>query len=144
VNAEVKARWISALRSGEFPQSTGSLRNTDGLCCLGVLCEIAEQDQVIIRREPRPGYSRFVYLSKVDDGNEETTVLPNAVVDWSGVEGYNPVFAIDTADFPHYVIEDHEVPVEPGSTKYNTSLATLNDDKKFTFDQIADVIEKYL
>lgn len=39
--AEVKERWISALRSGDYQQAFGALHNRDGaMCCLGVLCDV--------------------------------------------------------------------------------------------------------
>lgn len=33
-------RWVEALRSGEYQQTTMSLRNGDKFCCLGVLCDL--------------------------------------------------------------------------------------------------------
>lgn len=40
-NPEIKAKWVAALRSGEYPQCTGALTNgIGGYCCLGVLREI--------------------------------------------------------------------------------------------------------
>lgn len=44
MNQEIKAKWVAALRSGEYAQSTGSLRGPEGFCCLGVLCEISKQE----------------------------------------------------------------------------------------------------
>jgi hypothetical protein len=41
MDAELKARWLQALRSGEYVQDSGSLRTSNGYCCLGVLCEVA-------------------------------------------------------------------------------------------------------
>lgn len=40
MNPELKAMWIAALRSGEFDQGRGKLRNDNGYCCLGVLAVI--------------------------------------------------------------------------------------------------------
>lgn len=44
---DVKAEWVEALRSGDYPQTTGMLRNTDkgvvGYCCLGVLCDLYQK-----------------------------------------------------------------------------------------------------
>ena len=40
MNAEVKARWIKALRSGRYSQVAGVLHNEEGYCCLGVLCRV--------------------------------------------------------------------------------------------------------
>ena len=36
MDAQVQAAWINDLRSGAFPQCTGTLHNQDGYCCLGV------------------------------------------------------------------------------------------------------------
>ncbi len=40
MNQEIKARWVSALRSGEYKQSRGKLKSIDGFCVLGVLCDL--------------------------------------------------------------------------------------------------------
>jgi hypothetical protein len=38
----LKANWCKALRSGEYVQGQGTLRNDAGqYCCLGVLCVVA-------------------------------------------------------------------------------------------------------
>ena len=38
---ELKQKWIDALRSGEYPQTVGTLCNVNGFCCLGVLEYVA-------------------------------------------------------------------------------------------------------
>lgn len=43
---ELKARWVEALRSGEYKQGKGALKGQDHCgtmryCCLGVLAEVA-------------------------------------------------------------------------------------------------------
>jgi hypothetical protein len=38
----IKKRWVEALRSGNYKQTTGALRKDDGFCCLGVLCDIVD------------------------------------------------------------------------------------------------------
>lgn len=41
MNAEIKAKWLEALRSGKYRQGTEYLRTADDkFCCLGVLCDI--------------------------------------------------------------------------------------------------------
>ena len=37
-----KAKWLTALRSGDYTQTTGNLRTEQGHCCLGVLCDIVD------------------------------------------------------------------------------------------------------
>jgi hypothetical protein len=40
MNAKLKTKWLKALRSGKFKQTTGQLRNRGAMCCLGVLAHI--------------------------------------------------------------------------------------------------------
>lgn len=37
---DLKIAWIAALRSGEYKQTRNALKNDEGHCCLGVLCEV--------------------------------------------------------------------------------------------------------
>lgn len=37
---EIKEKWIDALRSGEYSQTSRSLRDKNGYCCLGVLARV--------------------------------------------------------------------------------------------------------
>jgi hypothetical protein len=41
MDAQLKKKWIDALRSGEYPQARGALTDGEGFCCLGVLCKIS-------------------------------------------------------------------------------------------------------
>ena len=57
MNKEVKEKWLEALRSGEYKQGRGALRNKDDeYCCLGVLCDVVKG-------------SDGVQMSWADDGN---------------------------------------------------------------------------
>lgn len=40
MNKEIKVKWIEALRSGVYKQTKSALKNAEGYCCLGVLCEV--------------------------------------------------------------------------------------------------------
>lgn len=44
MDADLKARWVAALRSGKYQQGVGRLFNKhEGTyCCLGVLCAVAK------------------------------------------------------------------------------------------------------
>lgn len=41
---EVLRLWVDALRSGKYRQTEGGLRDAQGYCCLGVLCDLARKD----------------------------------------------------------------------------------------------------
>ncbi len=40
MDANLKAKWVTALRSGKYLQTQGSLYKENKYCCLGVLCEV--------------------------------------------------------------------------------------------------------
>jgi hypothetical protein len=40
MDAEIKRKWVEALRSGEYRQSRSLLRRGNAFCCLGVLCDL--------------------------------------------------------------------------------------------------------
>lgn len=45
MDANLKVKWLKALRSGEIQQARFSLRREHGsMCCLGVLCKVAGID----------------------------------------------------------------------------------------------------
>lgn len=75
MNPELKAKWIAALRSGEYEQTTGALcriGEDDGkprYCCLGVLLEVlgVPSEQIELRRayQDEDGfYNRWGALSE--------------------------------------------------------------------------------
>jgi hypothetical protein len=46
MDAELKSKWLTALRNGQYAQGRNFLRRnsdgTDGFCCLGVLCDLVD------------------------------------------------------------------------------------------------------
>lgn len=81
MNEEIKAKWVAALRSGEYKQTTGVLRTKDHFCCLGVLCELAAKEGIIKCKLDTDGY--FYY-------DDEKSVLPQSIVDWADTDDSNP------------------------------------------------------
>ncbi len=57
--------WLAALESGEYKQGAGQLKDKNGYCCLGVLCEVAKAEGVIQSYKP------------------DSAVPPSEVVDWA-------------------------------------------------------------
>lgn len=139
MNKEIKERWIAALRSGEYSQSSGYLSTDEGYCCLGVLCEIALQDQVVIKTKDSSIDEHFVYTSKIDPVDRDTGVLPLAVVAWSGMPNRNPNITSTKEEVSPNIFSEF-------GNEYNEVTATLAgfNDNGATFEQIADLIEKYL
>jgi hypothetical protein len=76
MNKAVKAKWIVALRSGQYKQTKNMLRKNDSFCCLGVLCNLHAQEHPEIAAKEDEKYS---YL-----GNTET--LPKQVMKWADLK----------------------------------------------------------
>jgi len=124
-NREAHDLWVEALRDTDtYPQAKGALHNEDGYCCLGVLCEVAIKAGVQIEHSPvnlNPGLWSY-------DGNVEH--LPDAVVQWAGLDTNNPVVIVEE--------EDEQV------VEVERELVMLNDDFVWSFPKIADVIDAQL
>ena len=115
MNTEIKAKWVAALRSGEYKQGKNRLRNKDNnFCCLGVLCNLhAQAHPEIAAKQTDP----CQYM-------DEAGMPHDSVFIWAGM-GVNKV---------------HRT-VEIGG--YAASLAQHNDSGR-TFAEIADAIEAQL
>lgn len=113
MNAEVKIKWLAALRSGEYKQGTGTLRRSDDTyCCLGVLCDIHSKET----QQPWVKDSASFY-----DYMGFSAGLCDTVKTWAELNYHNPTI-IDSKERAH-------------------SLAGLND-QGGTFKEIANLIEE--
>lgn len=76
---EIKAMWVEALRSGKYPQTQQTLKNSEGFCCLGVLCDLASEEKIgeWVYRSDGPGYFAFVCRSDTRSGTP-----PQDVMEW--------------------------------------------------------------
>lgn len=124
----IKAQWVAALRSGEYKQQQGALHDKplepgqpERFCCLGVLCDLAYKAGAVSRQE---GNERYSYGELLYGG-----ILPPEVVQWAKL--------IDDQDLDGAL--DPLVALDVGYRTHN--LTTLNDDKEWNFNQIADAIE---
>jgi hypothetical protein len=124
MNPEVKRAWVAALRSGEYQQGTGCLRSKDDkFCCLGVLTDLAVRAGIAGPGRLSDGSYRYVFSmgSKVDPSLTVVGVLPHPVVDWAGLSSSD-------GRLPHS----------------DRALWGLNDQDRYTFAQLADIIEREL
>lgn len=137
MNQDIKKEWIKALRSGKYKQTTAALKNKQGLCCLGVLCEIFSEEKDIpwSWEDEENDDASFIY---------ETGILPVEVLDWAGLPREVPV-----GNFTHcnnqVIIPGR---IHPDTGVEQISLTMLNDgcagQSKHNFNEIADIIEKEL
>lgn len=72
-------KWVDALRSGKYQQTQSVLHDSDGHCCLGVLCDVAINNglkTLTWHGGYREGYSCNGYES----------VLPPEAMKWVGLK----------------------------------------------------------
>jgi len=127
MKADIKTKWVAALRSGEYEQTEGVLRNGNGYCCLGVLCDIYSKET---------GVEWFVpndYGDCTIHGHDGT--LPVEVRLWAAIPHDVGAFVAVSKSYDEgeKTIVDHSL-----------SLTELNDSWSYNFHQIADVIEQQL
>ena len=128
MNPEIKAKWIEALRSGDYQQGGGRLRGgNDQFCCLGVLCDIAANSEGVDVRVTQVELDQPCDCEMCEKGpdylyNGCDGYLPIEVVNWSGLGYVNPEVTVG------------------GDRR---TLSYLNDGG-YTFGQIAELIEEQL
>lgn len=80
MKAELKARWLTALRSGTYVQAREHLHTPEGFCCLGVLCDVAGAEWKknvfgnMIPRWPGGVSMGFFALNKPEDFGLTSTI----------------------------------------------------------------------
>lgn len=109
----LRDRWIKALRSGRYKQTTGQLGAVDTqtgkpcYCCLGVLAKVAACEKIIDTPKLSDGE---MYLPEGDSARND--------------------------ELPAHI--RREVGLTP---KQHKRLIELNDDRGYSFREIADYIE---
>lgn len=122
MNKDPKAKWLAALRSGEYKQVKGVLKSPDGcFCCLGVLTDVYAQEHGL------------EFTDSVDDSLNYNGLLSEPVAKWAGLTECSPevVATVTTANGTKLRGEKRGLPL-------------LNDHYDFDFNQIADLIEAQL
>ena len=71
-------KWVAALRSGEFEQAQGRLKDGDAYCCLGVACELYIRETGVGSWDERSSFLN-------GDGRAYSAVLPDELQTWLGV-----------------------------------------------------------
>lgn len=121
MNPYWKEKWLQALRSGEYEQGVDKLLDQGKYCCLGVLCDIvADEDSKV-------EWSDNMFIIAPDEDTDDyeycEELLHPYVRDIAELEDDNPLIELE------------------GNRK---TLTYLNDKKRFTFKEIADIIEEQL
>ena len=127
MDPNIKTLWVNALRSGQYKQISGTLcrevNDTPCFCALGVLCEVHR-----VFHLNRHGLEIFSWTYYWEGTRHDWkrlylgagSALPETVREWAGLSAYDP-----------------SVRWEEGVS----SIVDLNDERKFSFNDIADLIE---
>lgn len=126
--AERRNLLVQALRSGTYKQGYESLMTVspagEEFCCLGVACRIAEEHGVpmTISQQSLSGENAVCIFF-----NESNGTLPDVVREWYG-------FTTAEGDYAF---------TPPPMVEMSTPMTLIrnNDIDRFTFEQIADIIE---
>lgn len=105
MNEDIKAAWVKALRSGEYGQGTGHLRDKDEkFCCLGVLCDVVKKDE----RSPFHkawawffGASSWIFGMPEERTAGSNAFLPEEVREWVGLGSGHTSTLMRMNDFEH-------------------------------------------
>tara|TARA_B100000929_G_scaffold108179_1_gene85703 strand:- start:8691 stop:9359 length:669 start_codon:yes stop_codon:yes gene_type:complete len=106
--------WLIALESGEYPQTTGSLQDSSGFCCLGVAADL---NRHLLRPHETASNRRLIGGYMPEDVRKELKLLTN-----SGALR-------------------HSLEVDPETEFFVYNLTELNDKARWSFKQIAQYIK---
>lgn len=89
-------KWVEALRSGEYKQTKETLKDCNGYCCLGVLCEISGIDRFVredlaLRYDGKSGTlsERVKKWAGMKDGNGARSGLKKSLADLNDDSNYS-------------------------------------------------------
>ena len=123
---EHRKLWIEALRSGEYEQGYGVLRDiNDNYCCLGVACEVAIKNGLNLVVDKVYVIDKICYSY-----NGSYIIMTEDVMEYFGIRTNN-------GDYNWLNIQ-----VSCGDYTASNALSFDNDCFGKTFNVIADIIEK--
>lgn len=155
VNKENMKKWVDALRSGDYKQASGTLRRigydgdnvvVKGMCCLGVACDVSGLGEWKSKAEEG-------ITSKADDTTSNYVIptcsasdayLPSLVKDWLFGDEVDKVDRDPMLTVTAEEIEKNQIGLRHryGDDNNRVKAAILNDNYDYTFEQIADVVER--
>ena len=129
----LRERWIEALRSGKYEQTQNNLRDVNGYCCLGVLCDV-----IIKETEPEQGW-------ELDEDKNTYSLFD---IHYGGLPTpYQQMMGLitDEGEIELNLIKNESTAIRLKEYEAGTSrrviLTVLNDSGKWSFEDIADLIE---
>lgn len=115
---DIKKKWVKALRSGKYRQTTNTLKSEAGFCCLGVLSDLYIKEHKRSKWIDGSHNGKFYFVDS--RGKKEGSSLPHSVMRWAGIKEPNPQLELER------------------------SAISANDSDRKDFKEIADLIEQSL
>ncbi len=112
MNKEIKARWVEALRSGNYEQGRYNLRHQNQFCCLGVLCDVVKDEVGCNWLPAQDDFSGY----RFDEADE---ILPVVVAEYA----------------------DLQLSPRLKTSQGVVEIANLNDSAEYSGVQVADLME---
>lgn len=165
-NKLILREWVKALRSGGFKQGRKALRRrSDGPlppfyhhCCLGVLCELHKHAEL---GDWESLATVFQYRASDDQNNLSSALLPLSVAAWAGLpnngnnyttlcagplegrsQSFSPTVKVNKKELKK-LAEKYAAYADEHADSLQIPLTALNDSELFTFEEIADIIERH-
>ena len=134
MNPEWKAKWLEALRSGEYEQAQGALKTADGeFCCLGVLTDLCLKEGVV-----RGSWEDLPALFSQSGEYHDAVVTPLSAKAATGLPDSNPSVVYGG------VAETLAELNDGGEEWENSRGERVGARAPLTFAEIADIIEEHL
>lgn len=130
-----QTKWIEALESGNYNQCTGRLFNGEGYCCLGVGARVFLGDPTVF--PPSPTLPDLAYTTY--EWEEQENVVPLSLKNKLGLHDVSGEPNSDRFEEDEYDAWDSQDDNYPEVF----ALVTLNDEKGWTFSQIAAHLRKF-
>jgi hypothetical protein len=129
VNVENMIKWLKRLKSGKDKQGRFFLNKVSpsgesSYCCLGILCEVAMENGLVIAKKPDVGFDHNInneYV-KIDifQYNGDGDLQPREVSHWLGLGNIRNVLVTHEGE--------------------QALISRLNDINQLTFSEIADLL----
>lgn len=133
MNQEFKKEWIDALRSGKYEQGKNQLVDNGKYCCLGVACDLLADKGIVYQKDE-------CFYGNTSRHDYSMYELPASASRYMEVSGSDPMFEMDKENMKQSLPKH----IKEGTGSYEWVTLALLNDSDYSFDEIADIIEKEL
>lgn len=119
--AAIREALVHELKTTNLPQAKSMLQSCEGYCCLGIFCLVAERHGIKVHKDAD---GRLI-------GN--TLHSQPEVLKWTGLDSFQGIFKAEKGK--PMGLKESELDDD------TLALAELNDSGRYTFKELAEIIE---